>query len=187
MSTGYQIKDQEALYFLTLQIVDWIDIFTRQVYRDIIIDSLVYCQKNKGMQIFCFVIMSNHVHLICNSLDGKLSNTIRDLKKFTSHKIIDAIENGNESRSVWLLDRFAFHGQKNSRNEHYQVWTQENHAIILYSNSFIFEKLNYIHKNPVRAGIVENPEEYIYSSARNYADMPGLLEIVKLELPLIAL
>ena len=81
MSTGYQIKDQEALHYLTLQIVDWIDLFSRKVYRDIVLESIRY-QQNKGLQVFGYVIMSNHVHLICNSPEGKLSDTIRDLKKF---------------------------------------------------------------------------------------------------------
>ncbi len=81
MSTGYQVKDQDALYFLTFQVVDWVDIFTRKVYKDIIIDSFRYTMENKGFQIFAYVIMSNHVHLIANSSIGRLSDTIRDLKK----------------------------------------------------------------------------------------------------------
>ena len=186
MSTGYQIKDQEALHYLTLQIVDWIDIFTRKVYRDIVLESISYCQHHKGLQVFGYVIMSNHVHLICNSPEGKLSDTVRDLKKYTSKKIIEAIKTGNESRREWMLDRFGFLGRKNSRNQDFQVWTHENHSIVLYTNPFISEKLNYLHNNPVRAGIVERPEEYIYSSAKNYADMPAMLEIIKLTLPLIA-
>jgi len=62
MSTGYQIRDQAALYYLTIQVVDWIDVFTRLAYRDIILDSFRYCQANKGLQIFWYVIMSNHIH-----------------------------------------------------------------------------------------------------------------------------
>ena len=61
MSTGYQIEDQSALYYLTLQVVDWVDVFTRPIYRDIAIDSLRYCQQNRGLQIFGYVIMSNHI------------------------------------------------------------------------------------------------------------------------------
>lgn len=175
---------REKLHYHTLQVYDWIDIFTRQCYRDIVVESIIYCQKNKGLQVFGYVIMSNHVHLICNSPDGNLSATIRDLKKFTSRKIIESIGNGNENRRKWLLDRFKFHGVKNSRNENYQVWTHENHAVILYSNTFIGEKLNYLHNNPVRSGIVEKPEEYIYSSAKNYADMSGLIEVIKIDQPL---
>lgn len=186
MSTGYKIKDQTALYYLTLQVVDWIDIFTRQVYRDIFVDSLKYCQLNKGFQLFAYVIMSNHVHLIANSEAGNLSNTLRDLKKFTSRNMIEFIENDKESRKEWMLNRFKFNAQKHSRNENYQLWTHENHAILLYSPEFIREKLTYIHNNPVRAGLVEKPEEYLYSSARNYADMPGLIDVIHLDLPWIS-
>ncbi|HNW97085.1 MAG TPA: transposase [Bacteroidales bacterium] len=98
MTTGYQIKEQAGLHYLTFQVVDWIDIFTRQVYRDIVIDSLSYCKQNKDLQIFGYVIMSNHVHLIVNSTSGKLSDTVRDFKKFTSSKIIkEIIDNPQES------------------------------------------------------------------------------------------
>ena len=93
MPTGYQINNQEAIYFITVQVVEWADIFTRQRYRDIIIESLQYCRKNKGMEIFAYVIMSNHIHLIVRSKNESLSGTIRDLKKFTSKKITDAIKN----------------------------------------------------------------------------------------------
>jgi REP element-mobilizing transposase RayT len=182
MSTGYQIEDQSALYYLTLQVVDWIDVFTRLIYRDIIIDSLKYCQKNKGLQVFGYVIMSNHIHLIANSPDGHLSDTLGDFKKFTAKTIIATIKESDESRREWMLNRFEFNAQRHSRNENYQVWTHENHAIILYSNDFIQEKLDYIHKNPVRARIVEKPEDYLYSSARNYADLDSILEVAFVEL-----
>ncbi len=125
MSTGYQIRDQSALHYLTIQVVDWIDVFTRQAYRDIVIDSLRYCQQNKGLQIFEFVIMSNHIHLIANSPQGELSNIIRDFKKFTAKNIIEGITNGNESRKDWILNRFKFNAQRHSRNENYQMWTYE--------------------------------------------------------------
>ena len=182
MSTVYRIEDQSALYYLTLQVVDWIDVFTRPIYRDIIIDSLKYCQKNKGLQIFGYVIMSNHIHLIANSPEGHLSETLRDFKKFTAKTIIDSIKEGNESRRDWMLNRFEFNAQQHSRNENYQLWTHENHAVILYSNDFIQEKLEYLHNNPVRARIVEKSEDYLYSSARNYADLDGMLDITFIEM-----
>ena len=136
MTTGYQIKDQEGLYYLTFQIVDWIDIFSRQVYRDIVIDSFKYAMENKGLQIFAYVIMSNHVHL----------ELILEL--FPKHKIIGTIQSIAESRREWLLNRFQFNANQHSRNENYQVWTHENHAIYLYSPEFIAEKLEYLHQNP---------------------------------------
>jgi REP element-mobilizing transposase RayT len=185
MPTGYQIKDQEGLYYLTFQIVDWIDIFSRQIYRDIVIDSFKYAIENKEFQLFAYVIMSNHVHIISNSAIGKLSSTIGDIKKYTSKRIIETIQSINESRREWLLNRFEYKAKQHKRNKGYQVWTHENHAIHLYSPEFIAEKLEYLHQNPVRAGIVTNPEDYLYSSARNYAELEFVIEIELLSLPVI--
>jgi REP element-mobilizing transposase RayT len=183
MSTGYQINDQEGLYYLTFQIVDWIDVFTRQVYRDIIIDSLKYAIENKGLDIFAYVIMLNHIHLIAQSSNGKLSDTIRDIKKFTSKRIIDTIQTIPESRSEWMLNLFSFNARQHSRNKTYQVWTHENHAVYLYGPEFIREKVDYLHNNPVRSGLVEKPEDYLYSSARYYAGLDCLLRVSDIELP----
>lgn len=183
MSTGYQIKDQEALYYLTFQVVDRVDIFTRQEYRDIVIGSFEYAMKEKDFQLFAYVIMSNHVHLVANSSVGELSNTIRDIKKYTSNRIIKAIQTINESRRDWLLNRFKFKASQHSRNKGYQLWKHENHAIYLYSPDFIAEKIDYIHNNPVQAGIVMNPEDYYYSSARNYASLEAPLDVIVLSLP----
>jgi len=126
--------------------------------------------------------MSNHIHLIANSPEGHLSETLRDFKKFTAKTIIGSIKEDNESRRDWILNRFEFNAQQHSRNENYQLWTHENHAVILYSNDFIQEKLEYLHNNPVRARIVEKSEDYLYSSARNYAYLDGMLDITFIEM-----
>jgi len=182
MSTGYQIKDQEALYFLTFQIVDWIDIFTRKIYKDILIDSFKYSSEHKGFQLFAYVIMSNHVHLIANSTEGKLSDSIRDIKKFTSRNFVETIKDIPESRRKWMLNRFAFNASHLKSVKNYQVWTHENHAIEIYSDKFINRIINYIHNNPVKAGIVEKPEDYLYSSARNYSGLSAPIDIQLLTL-----
>ncbi len=106
MSTGYNIKEQDKLYYLTLQVVNWIDIFTRQGYRDIIIDSFKYSQEQKGLNIFAYVIMSNHIHIIAKSNNENLSQTIGDIKKFTSKQIARSITEEPESRRDWLLFMF---------------------------------------------------------------------------------
>jgi REP element-mobilizing transposase RayT len=165
MSTGYQIYDQNGVYFLTFTIVDWVDIFSRKIYKDILINSLQYCIKHKGFMVYCYVIMSNHIHIIMRSNDCKLSDAIRDFKKYTSAKIIEAIQNGPESRRAWLLHRFKWAADHHSRNTTYQVWTHENHAIEIFTNNFFISKANYIHLNPVRAGYVKKEEDYVYSSA----------------------
>ena len=179
MPTGYQIKDQEAIYYLTLQIVDWVDVFTRKRYRDIVIESMQYCRQKKGLEIFAYVIMSNHIHLIVRASDGNLSDILRDMKRHTSKTILSSIENKDEfeSRKEWMFNRFSCAAGKHQRNENYQLWTHENHAVVLHSPGFMKEKLDYIHENPVRAGIVEKPWDYIYSSAKNYVDEKGLIDV----------
>jgi REP element-mobilizing transposase RayT len=177
MSTAYKIQNQEALYFVTFQIVNWIDIFTRKVYRDIVIDSLRYCQQHKGLEIFAFVVMSNHLHLLIRSKTGKLSDTIHDFKSFTAKEILLAIETENESRRDWMLNLFEFAAKRHKRNSKFQIWTHENHAEEIYSNEFIEQKIKYIHNNPVKAGIVEKAEDYLYSSARAFAGLDCLLDV----------
>jgi REP element-mobilizing transposase RayT len=148
------------------------------VYRDIVIDSLRYCHQHKGLEIYAYVIMSNHIHLLIRSSIGKLSNNIREFKSFTAKQILLAIDSESENRKDWMLNLFEFAAKQHKRNEKYQIWTHENHAELNYSDKFIFHKISYIHKNPVRTGIVENPEDYIYSSARDFAGKTCFLDIV---------
>ena len=108
------------------------------------------------------------------------SDVLRDLKKFTSKQIIAAIEDKNlpEIRRGWMLWIFRQAGEANVKNTTYQFWQQENHPIELFSNKFIDQKLNYIHQNPVTAGLVDEPWEYRYSSARDYMNnKKGLLDV----------
>ena len=141
MATGYQIKEQDKLHFVTLQVVEWVDIFTRQKYRDIIITNLEYCQKNKELEIFAWVIMSNHIHLLIKSENAELSDLLRDFKSYTSKKIIEEIDSCNESRKEWMLKIFKDAAFKHKRNSEYQFWTHENHAEYIFSNKFIEQKL----------------------------------------------
>jgi REP element-mobilizing transposase RayT len=155
MKEGYVIRDQTLPHYITATVVDWIDIFTRQTYRDSIIESLDYCIKNKGMILYGYVIMSNHIHLIIQSEDGKLSDLIRDFKKFTAKNILEKIQVVPESRKEWMLERFKLAAEKHTRNKKYQFWQYGNHAEEIYTNKFMWSKLDYIHLNPIRAGLVE--------------------------------
>ena len=185
MKEGYIIRDQERPHFITCTVVDWIDIFTRKVYRDIVISSLDYCIREKGMVLFGYVIMSNHIHLIVQSKDGKLSDLIRDFKKFTSKNIVEAIQAEPESRREWMLDLFQKATESHSRNKNYQFWQHGNHAEEIYTLPFMWDKLNYIHLNPIRAGLVEKAQHYIYSSASNYLTGKGLLQVELADNPII--
>jgi putative transposase len=179
MSTGYQIAG-DGLFYLTFQIVGWVDIFTRKIYRDIAIDSLKYCQHHKRLKLFAFVIMSNHIHLLAQSETRDLSDIVRDFKNHTSKKFLEVVNDKIESRSDWMKIVFEYHGKFKNKQTN-QVWTHENHAEHIYSDKFIKQKIDYIHENPVRAGIVEKPEEYLYSSARNYADLEGVIDVIRID------
>jgi len=179
MSTGYKIERTDELYYLTFQIVGWVDIFTRKIYRDIVIESLRYCQEHKGLNLYAYVIMSNHIHLLAQSRHADLSGFIRDFKHYTSFKIKEELFSGNESRRTWMQMVFEYHA-KLKKGQNFQLWTHENHAELIYSQKFIEQKLDYIHANPVKAGIVEKPEQYLYSSARNYAELDAVIDVIKL-------
>lgn len=115
--------------------------------------------------------------------DNKLEDIIRDIKKYTSVKIIEAIRNNpTESRRDWLLEKFEKAGMNNKHNTHYQFWQQHSHPIELSTNELIDQKLDYVHDNPVNAGIVLSPEHYLYSSAINYAGLPEkLIDVILIE------
>jgi REP element-mobilizing transposase RayT len=181
MSEKYRIKDPDKAYFITITIVGWIDLFTRQIHRDTIIDSLKYCQQKKGLEIYAFVLMPSHLHLMCSGQDGnKLSDIIRDFKKFTSKRLIQNILEEPESRREWMLEQFKKACAHLKKEMNYKVWQDGYHGVQLDSNKFIYQKLNYIHQNPVVDRIVEKAEDYIYSSARNYASLEPVMEVVLL-------
>jgi len=181
MSTGYKIIEKEGLYFLTFQIVGWVDIFTRKQYRDIVIESFKYSQQHKGLIIYAYVIMSNHIHLLAQNENGDLSSWIRDFKNYTSRQFFEIIDSEVESRKEWMNMIFKYYG-KFKEGQTRQIWTHENHGEHIYSQKFIEQKLNYIHNNPVRSGIVEKAEDYLYSSARNYAEMESVIDVERLEI-----
>jgi REP element-mobilizing transposase RayT len=179
MSDKYKIRDSSKAYFLTMTIVGWVDVFTRKNQKLAIVNSLDYCVKNKGLTIFAYVIMSNHIHLICRA-DGQieLADILRDFKKFTSKKIVKLIQEEPESRKEWMLEIFANACKHLKRNQNFKVWQDGNQAKEIYSTAFFFEKLEYIHNNPVKGLIVEKQEDYLFSSARNYADLDNYLEVL---------
>ncbi len=178
MSEQYKFHDKEGLYFTTSTVIDWIDIFTRPDYKTVIIDSLKYNQQQKGLVIHSWCLMTNHLHMIVSAQEGfNLSAIMRDFKKFSSKEIIKTIVDIQESRKDWMLKRFEYAGKYSKRVKNYKFSQDGNHPIELSSNELIDQKLDFIHNNPVVAEIVEKPEEYLYSSARDYIGVKGLLNI----------
>ncbi len=182
MGRKYIFHEHDQLYFVSFATVNWIDVFVRRIYCDIIVDSLKYCIENKGLELYAWCIMSSHVHLIISTETGNLSDIMRDMKRHTSKAILKEIESTTqESRRDWLLFMFKRAGKHNSNNEKYQFWQQHNHPILLSNHQMQQQRLNYLHNNPVASGAVEYPPEYLYSSAKDYyLDVPGLLPVILL-------
>jgi len=167
------------VYFVTDTVVDWVDIFTRPLYKHVIIESLSYCQQEKGLIIYAWVLMSNHMHAIVGSTgENKVSAIWRDFKKFTSKEILRTLLLENtESRREWMLNRFEYSGKNDKKIKNYRFWQEGNDAQEIYLNDYFNQKLNYIHENPVKAEIVNRAEDYRYSSAIDYAGGKGLLNV----------
>jgi REP element-mobilizing transposase RayT len=155
-------------------------VFTRNEYKDLFIESLGHCQKNKGLEVHAWCIMSSHVHLIFRSIGEQNPELlIGDLKRFTSTSIVKCIqENPRESRREFLLDFFRKEAKRSSNVNQFQFWRHDNKPIELWSNKVIKQKIDYIHNNPVEAGLVFKAEDYRYSSAIDYAGEKGVVDDV---------
>jgi len=180
MSRNYKFHNPDGVYFVSFAVINWLDVFTRNEYKNIIIDSLRYCQQKKGMEIFAWCIMTNHVHLIFRSTnEQKPELLLGDFKRFTSKVLVKAIiANPKESRKEFLLEQFLEASSKSSNVNKYQFWRHDNKPIELWSNNVIDEKINYIHNNHVEEGLVFRAEDYVYSSAADYAGEKGLVNNV---------
>ena len=178
MSRKYKVRNPEGVYFITCTTVGWVDLFIRQEYKDILVNSLSHCIENKGLVVHAFVIMSSHIHLIVSTTENTLlPNVMRDFKSFTSKMLIREIMQINESRKVWMLLKFEYEAKRQVRGAKYKLWQDGYHPVELLTESMVIQKLDYIHNNPVADRIVDEVEEFVYSSARQYAGKSGLLEI----------
>lgn len=178
MSRKYKFHNPEGLFFVSFATVNWIDVFVRDEYNMVLIDSLNYSRKNLGMEVFCYCIMPSHVHLIFRAKDNNPSHLLGRYKEYTSKALVKAIaENPQESRTEWLLWMFERAASKSSNVKGKQFWQHHNKPIELWSSHVIDQKLAYVHQNPVDAGFVNESEHWKYSSAVDYSGGKGLLEI----------
>lgn len=172
------IKKNET-YFLTLTVVDWIDIFTRKNHKTAIIDSLRYCIKNKGLNVYAYCLMTNHLHMVVNCNEPfELKNVIRDFKRHIVKQVLFQIVNEPESRRKWILKLLKENAEKSAANEKIKFWKNGNYAIEVLNEKFVWTKINYIHNNPVKENFVKEPEHWVYSSASNYINDCGVLDEV---------
>lgn len=151
----------DELYFVTLTVVDGIDLFTRRYYNDFIIENQAWCQQKANLNIFACVIMTNHIHMVANVSDGSLGDVLGRFKSFTSKELYKMIAgNVEESRREWMLKAFDYAGKHNPLNEKHQPWANGNYPVLLYTPAVIGQKIDYVHENPVRAGFVRSAQDY---------------------------
>ena len=178
MGFKYAIRS-DRLHFLTHTVVDWVDVFTRKELASVVVDSLNFCVENKGLEVYAWCLMPSHLHMIAAGVEGdkdSLSAIMRDFKKFTSKEVVKVMDNITESRKEWLLKHFQ------TGADSFQVWQEGMHPIELTTRKFTNQKMDYIHNNPVEAGIVDEPHHYLLTSARDYWDnRRGLVTLCYIE------
>ena len=183
MGFHYRIYDNEKAYFITITVVEWVELFIRRNHSTAVVESLEYCIKNKGLELFAWCLMPNHLHMIARGKEGHLlSNIVRDFKRHTSKKLADQITNEPESRRRRLIETFRDAALTHPKEIKLKIWQDGYHPVELYSRGFTKQKLNYIHQNPVEQLLVEHPWDYLFSSARDYAGKKGMLDVVLLEM-----
>jgi putative transposase len=168
----YTITEPDKPHFLTCTVVEWLPVFTRPETVEILLDCWRYQRENQGLKFYGYVILENHFHFIAQA--ANLNKCVSSFKSFTARKIIDTLKQRN---AKMLLKRLHYAKLAHKQDREYQFWQEGVHAELIFSETMLREKLDYIHANPVKRGYVNLPEHWRYSSASHYAGQAGLLEI----------
>jgi len=170
--TRYKIYNDQQPYFLTMTVVEWIPLFANPENVSVILDSLQFVQKERGVILYAYVIMEHHLHLIASA--PELAKTMKEFKSFTARKIIDYFEKRSSTPLLKELEKAKLPHKTGSD---YQLWQEGNHPQEIFSEQTLVQKIEYIHNNPVRRGYIDEAKHWRYSSARSYEGMEGLLEV----------
>jgi REP element-mobilizing transposase RayT len=170
----YRVLRAQCPHFLTATVNHWLPLFTRPETVEIVLGSWRYLQREAGFTLYGYVILENHIHLVAASPD--LSRDIQRFKAYTAKEIIACLEASGARKMLELLALFKRAHKKESS---YQVWEEGSHPQIIESEAVMRQKLDYIHRNPVKRGYVDPPEHWRYSSARDYAGLKGLIEVAR--------
>ncbi len=153
-------------YFVTLTVAGFTDFFTRAEYRHSLVECLQFCQRHKGLEIYSYVLMTNHLHMIALGRIDPLHKVLAQFKSYSAKAMLAMLhENPQESRKEWLEKRFAFLAQLSCRDAQQQFWETGNYPEEIETEWFYQQKENYIHMNPVKSGFVPSPADWLFSSA----------------------
>lgn len=170
--TRYTVRDNRYPHFLTCTVVDWLPVFTRPEAVQVLLDSWTFLQQQSRIELYAYVVLENHIHFIAAADD--LSEQVGDFKSFTARRLIDLLK---ASKAQSLLHQLAFQRLAHKSDRDYQFWQEGSHAKQISSEEVMRQKIEYIHRNPVKRGYVDRPEDWRYSSARNYAGESGLITV----------
>jgi REP element-mobilizing transposase RayT len=183
MGSDNYLQGRHCCYLITFNTVDWVDVFVRPVYKQVIVHTLNHFIDNKGLVVHAWCLMTNHLHMLVQAKEGFVIGDIeREFKTFTTTKILEAIDTEPEARKEWMLKRFENSGNILGLMKKYQVWQNSSSPqfIDLKRTEALVEHFSFIHENPVRDRFVDTAADYPYSSARDYSGMQGLVKITKL-------
>jgi REP element-mobilizing transposase RayT len=170
--TRYKIHDNSYPHFITCTVVEWLPVFTRKDSAQILLDSWKFLQTEGRIKLFAYVILENHVHFI--AAGDELGKEIGDFKSYTARRLIDLLR---AAKATTILDQLAFRKKRHKHDREYQFWQEGSQPKQISSEAMMWQKIDYIHNNPVNRGYVDDPAHWRYSSARNYARMKGLIEV----------
>jgi putative transposase len=172
--------ERQDCSYLTFNTVDWVDVFIRPTYKQVITDTLNYFVEKKGFTVYAWCLMTNHLHLLAKAKDGSgLAMIEKEFKKITTNQIMEAFDLEPELRRNWIMQRFENFSQSLKKIEKFQLWQScSNPTYIDFKQVYkLQERVLHIHENPVRDRVVTNPEDYLYSSAGDYAGKKGMVRV----------
>ncbi|MDZ7717056.1 MAG: transposase [Balneolaceae bacterium] len=168
----YKIYEEDYPYFLTSSVVNWEPVFRRDSISNIILDSFEFLQSRREVTLYAYVIMEDHIHFIASGND--LAEKIRLFKSYTARKVIDYLKGQKEDE---VLQKFRKNTTYNVGKSEFQLWQKGFHPKQIIGDTMMVQKIDYIHKNPVEAGYINEEEDWSYSSIHNYLDQKAPITI----------
>jgi putative transposase len=159
-------------HFLTSTVVAWLPVFTRPEAVQILLDSWTFLQNEGRIKLLGYVVLENHLHWIAAAED--LSKEVGDFKSYTAKMLVELLK---VKGARTLLEQLEHYKLRHKIDQDYQLWQEGSHPEEIEGDEMMWQKLEYAHNNPVKRGYVDDPVHWRYSSARNYARQPGLIQV----------
>ena len=168
----YKFTENQTPYFLTATTVNWLPLFGQPEIAQIVMNSLQFLQEQNRITLYAWVMLETHLHLIASAKN--LSKEIGNFRSYTARQVIDRLKAQHQLR---ILKQLKFYKLKHKTNRTYQLWQEGSHPQLIQNEAMMRQKIEYIHYNPVKRGYVDEPADWRYSSARNYAGRAGLIDV----------